>query len=124
MNRSALQDAFNGQGLPRLDGDALWDARKAIAHELLEPAPESAKIGSAGTERLRGVGILGERKEQVLERHVLVAHQARTVERLAKGFLKLFIDDGTSHGYASSSCSGSIVRRSGNSCSWANCSTR
>ena len=46
------------------------------------------------------------------------------VECLAKGRLKLFVDDGTGHGYVSSPSSGSIVRRKGNSCSRAMRSTR
>src|SRR5262249_14719021 len=108
-----LQDAPEGGGL--FGFVVAVDALGNAGEKLLEQGNQLADICAARTHTLARHGIGAERKQQMLERQILVLPPARFADGHLNGLLELL---GDRHSVSPSlSSSGSIVQSSGNSAS-------
>ena len=86
------------------------DGLEGPGEVLVDLGPQPLEVGAAGEQDLLRDLVVGEGEQEVLERDVLVVAPAGVGERRLEGLLKLLRNGDHAH-------SGSIVMRSGYSCS-------
>ena len=72
MDRGALHDALEAGGRLRIAGAIGRQAGEVLVEELRQIAAQLVEVDAAGAQHRRGIGVVGQAQQQVLQRRIFV----------------------------------------------------